>query len=201
MSQCITYIVRNSLCVNMTNRCTCDCDFCERRRHNGMGDASDLWLEREPTREEIWADIATRDLNIYDELLFCGFGEPTMRLDDLLWIAKKVKETKPTFSIRINTNGHANLIAKRDVTPALAGIIDAVNVSLNRADAAGYNEHMKPVYGEAAYDGLLDFAAKVKKFVPSVTLSVIDVLDEDELTQCKKIAEQLELPLRVRRYH
>ena len=201
MSQCITYIVRNSLCVNMTNRCTCDCDFCERRHRKGVGDASDLWLEREPTREEIWDDIATRDLNIYDELLFCGFGEPTVRLDDLLWVSRKVKETKPAFSIRINTNGHANLIANRDVTPELEGIIDAVSVSLNRADAARYNEHMKPVYGEASYDGLLDFAAKAKQYVPNVTLSVLDVLDQDELARCKKIAERLGLSLRVRIYH
>lgn len=201
MSQCVTYVVRNSLCVNMTNRCTCNCDFCERRHRNGVGDADSLWLEHEPAREEIWADIAARDLNVYNELLFCGFGEPTIRLDDLLWVAKKAKETMPSLSIRINTNGHASLIANRDVTPELAGIIDALNVSLNRADAARYTEHMKPIYGEAAYDGLLDFAAKAKNFVPSVALSVLDVLDEDELAQCMKIAERLGLPLRVRKYH
>ncbi len=201
MAQVITYTVKNGLYVNITNRCTCACDFCERGHYNGVGDAESLWLEREPTREEIWDDIALRNLVDYKELVFCGFGEPTVRLDDLLWVARRVKETAPTLPIRINTNGHANLIAGRDVTPALAGVIDALSISLNRPDAAGYSLHMNPTFGEAAFDGLLDFAIRAKQFVPQVTLSVVDVLDKDDLNACKSLASRLGIPLLVRAYH
>ena len=201
MAQVITYTVKNGLYVNITNRCTCACDFCERRNYNGVGDAESLWLEREPTREEIWDDIALRNLVDYKELVFCGFGEPTVRLDDLLWVARRVKETAPTLPIRINTNGHANLIAGRDVTPALAGVIDALSISLNRPDAAGYSLHMNPTFGEAAFEGLLDFAVRAKEFVPQVTFSVVDVLDKEELSSCKSLASRLGIPLFVRAYH
>ena len=197
----ITYTVGNGLYLNITNRCTCDCDFCERGRYRGVGDAQSLRLEREPSRREIWDDIAKRDLSRYRELVFCGFGEPTLRLDDLLWVARRVKETAPALPIRINTNGHANLIAGRDVTPELAGVVDALSISLNRADASSYNAHIKPIYGRAAYDGLLDFALRAKQYVPDITLSVVDLLDDDELANCKEIAAGLGLPLRVRSYH
>jgi TatD family-associated radical SAM protein len=166
-----------------------------------VGDAETLWLEREPTREEIWEDISKRELCRYSELVFCGFGEPTLRLDDLLWVARRVKAAMPALPVRINTNGHANLIAGRDVTPELEGCIDALSISLNRANAASYNAHMKPVYGEAAYEAVIDFAVKAKEFVPGITLSVVDVLDSDELVQCRDIALQLDLPLRIRGYH
>jgi TatD family-associated radical SAM protein len=201
MSQCITYTIKNGLYVNMTNRCTCACDFCERERYRGVGDVESLWLEYEPSREEIWDDIAAKKLSDYEELVFCGYGEPTLRLDDLLWIAQRVKEEVPNLPIRINTNGHANMIAGRDVTPEFAGLIDALSISLNRSDASKYYLHMKPVFGEKTFDGLLEFAVQAQNFVPHVMLSVVDVLDEKELDLCKSLSSRLGVPLIIRAYH
>lgn len=201
MAQCITYTVKNGLYINITNRCTCACDFCERGHHNSVGDAESLWLEYEPSREEVFEKIAERNLEKYDELVFCGFGEPTLRLDDLLWVAQKVKGLSPLLPIRINTNGHANMIAGYDVTPKLAGLIDALSISLNRPNAKDYTIHMRPIYGEAAFDGLLDFSIRAKKFVPHIVLSVVDILSETDLETCKSLTTQLDIPLLVREYH
>ncbi|MCL2546109.1 MAG: TatD family nuclease-associated radical SAM protein [Oscillospiraceae bacterium] len=196
----ITYTVHNGLYVNLTNRCTCDCDFCERNSIDRVGNSGSLWLEREPTLQEILDDLAKYDLMQYDELIFCGFGEPTLRLDVILGVARDVKACHPRLPIRINTNGHANLIAGHDVTPDMQGLIDVLSISLNRPDGAAYERHMRPVY-DCAFDGLLDFARRAKQYVPTVVLSVVDVLPEEQLQQCRLIAERLDVTFRVRPYH
>ena len=121
----------------------------------------ELWLDREPTADEILSDILRRDLTKYSELVFCGYGEPTLRLDDILSVCESIRK-KSNIKIRINTNGHANLIYGCDVTPKLKGLIDCVSVSLNTADAESYVKVCHPDHGKAAYEGLLDFAAKAK---------------------------------------
>ena len=198
MAQCITYIVGNGLYVNMTNRCTCDCDFCLRKSINAVGDAESLWLDCEPSREEVWDSIAARDLTKFNELVFCGFGEPLIRADDLFWVAQRVKQTAPTLPIRVNTNGHANIIAKCDITPNMAGIIDRLSISLNRSDAEKYNHHMRPVFGAESFNGLLDFTEKARSYVPEITLTVLDSLTSEEIADCRKIAERLSVGFRIR---
>ena len=124
----ITYVVKNGLYVNMTNRCSNSCDFCIRQNGEGVYGSDSLWLDREPTVDEIVADIAKYDLTTFDELVFCGYGEPTERVDDMLSVASAVKKLVP-IKIRLNTNGHGNLIAGRDVTPEFQGLIDVVSIS------------------------------------------------------------------------
>jgi len=201
MPQVITYIVYDGLYVNMTNRCTCDCDFCERNKINSVGDAESLWLDYEPSREEIWESIISRDLTQFNELVFCGFGEPLIRADDLFWVAHQIKQVMPSLPIRINTNGHANMISGYDITPKMAGIINCLSVSLNRADAVTYNRHIRPVFGVEAFDGLLEFVEKAKNHVPKVTLTVLDLLPPEEIADCQKIAERLGVDFRVRATH
>ena len=201
MSQTITYILGNALYVNMTNRCTCDCDFCERNTIDSVGDADSLWLEYEPSQEEVLESIMARDLSQFDELVFCGFGEPTIRLEDLLWVAKRVKEATPLLPIRINTIGHANLLVGKDVTPNLAGIIDVLSVSLNRADKEAYIQQMRPIFGDKAYDGMLEFVKKARQYVPQIVLTVVDLISTEEIEQCRKIAEDLGVSFRVRAAH
>ena len=152
----ITYRVGNGLYINMTNRCTNDCIFCIRKLCDSVGDAVSLWLDSEPSREEVLNDVLKHDLSEFEEIVFCGFGEPTERLDDLLWICKKIKQVK-NIPIRVNTNGHANLIAGYDTTGLFRGLVDKINISLNAADAREYNELSKPVFGIDAYQGMLDF--------------------------------------------
>ena len=201
MPQTITYTLGNSLYVNMTNRCTCDCDFCERNTIDAVGDADSLWLEYEPSQEEVLESIKACDLTQFDELVFCGFGEPTIRMAELLWVARHVKDLAPLLPIRINTIGHANLIAGYDTTPSLAGTIDVLSVSLNRADKEAYIQQMHPVFGDKAYDGMLEFVKKAREYVPKIILTVVDLISEDEIEQCREIAESMGVSFRIRAAH
>ncbi len=193
----ITYEVGNGLYVNVTNRCTNSCEFCVRSVADGT--YGELWLTREPTKEEILDDILKRDLTLYSELVFCGYGEPTVRLYDILEVARAVKE-KSSIKIRINTNGHASLIYGKDVSPLFAGAIDSVSVSLNAAKAEDYNKICHPDFPDA-FDGLLDFTAKVKAFVPEVMLSIVDgTIPEEDVQKCKEIAKRCGVTLKIREY-
>lgn len=194
----ITYEVGQGLYVNVTNRCTNSCDFCVRSVADGT--YGELWLEREPAKEEILESILSHDINKYSELVFCGYGEPTERIDDILWVAGEVKK-QSKIPIRLNTNGHANLIAGRDVTPELSGKIDCVSVSLNTANAKDYVKVCHPVYGDAAFDALLDFAERAGKHVPDVMLSVVrGTIPEAELIKCKELASKRQVKLKIREY-
>ena len=192
----ICYALENSLYINLTNRCTNECTFCVRDKDCGIGDVN-LWLEREPTLEEVIEDIKKFNPKNYNEVVFCGYGEPTLRLDVILGAAKFIKENYNS-RIRINTNGHANLVYKRDVTPEFHGLIDVASISLNAKNAKEYNEICKCAYGEAGFDAMLDFAKCATKYIPEVVLSIVDVLPEEDIEECKKIAEKVGAKLRVR---
>lgn len=201
MNVTITYEYYDALYVNLTNRCSNDCTFCVRNKHDNVNGTDDLWLEREPEIEEIQADFMKRDISKYSEIVFCGYGEPMMRCDDVLFLARWLKETYNGIAIRINTNGHANLIAGRDITPELKGIVDVISISLNAENAQKYQKLCRSEFGEAAYNGLLEFAAKAKKFVPDVILSVVDkTMSAEEIEHCRKIAQNCGVELRVRPY-
>ncbi len=196
----ITYQVGTGLYVNLTNRCSNHCHFCVRDFSDTVGDAPTLWLPREPSREEVWDSIRARRLADYTELVFCGFGEPTERLDDLLWVAARVKETAPAMPVRLNTNGMANLTHGADVTPRLAGLVDVVSVSLNYARAGDYNAHCKPDYPDA-FEGLLAFTRCAARHVPKVVMTVVDkTLPEEDIALCRNLAADCGAVLRVRSY-
>jgi len=201
MPDTILYTVGNGLYVNLTNGCTNDCDFCERNSQSGVGSAGSLWLDAEPSAAGVIAALRLYELTQYDELVFCGFGEPTLRMDVLLTVARAVKAQCPGLPVRINTNGHANLIAGRDVTPGMAGLIDRLSVSLNRPDAGRYNAHMRSVFGLDAFSGLLDFTRRAAAVVPQVTLTALDDLPPEEMETCRKIALDLGVGFRVRERH
>ena len=193
----VTYESGENLYINLTNRCPNSCDFCVRtecEKHYG-----DLWLEREPTAEEVIAKVKARELDKYENLVFCGFGEPTERLTDLLTIAEAVKAYRPETVIRLNTNGQANLIAGRDVTPLFAGKVDVISVSLNAPTAKGYDAICHSRFGEAAFDAILDFAVKAKPYCKKVVFSVVDEsLSPADIDACRTFSENLGIELRVR---
>jgi TatD family-associated radical SAM protein len=191
----ITYCVGDGLYVNMTNRCSNRCEFCERELRDSVGDAESLWLDREPSREEILSNMQKRVLTKYSEVVFCGFGEPTERLDDLLWLCAQLKKTVCP-PIRVNTNGHASLIAGYDTAPMFAGLVDKLSISLNASGADEYNILCKPVFGLKAYQSLLDFAKRAKEYVPDVVFSVVEGTTDVEA--CRRVAEQTGLSLKVR---
>lgn len=198
----ITYEYEGALYVNLTNRCNCSCVFCLRHNgHKGSIYADDLWLEHEPSREEILADLDKRDLSEWRELVFCGFGEPTYRLDDALWLIDELKKRGPVPPVRLNTNGHANLIWGRDVTPDLRGRFDVVSVSLNAPSMERYCALTRPRAGESAWESMLDFTKKAVQYVPDVCMTIVDKgLEAGELEACQTLTASLGARLRVRAY-
>ncbi|MFQ9924334.1 MAG: TatD family nuclease-associated radical SAM protein [Beduini sp.] len=186
-----------SFYINLTNRCPCECTFCLRQTKEMMKDNS-LWLKKEPTTKEVIEELSNYDLTLFKECVFCGFGEPTERLDDLLNIAAYLKQTCPKLSIRINTNGLANLIYETDITPRLKGLIDTISISLNAPTAKEYFELTRSRFGIASFEGMLDFAVKCKRYVPHVIVTVVDIIGEKKISQCQSIADRLGLYLRVR---
>ena len=194
----ITYEVGSGLYVNTTNRCSNSCDFCVRTTAKDF--YGDLWLEREPTKEEILEAILSCDLKKYSEIVFCGYGEPMYRFDDIKYVCKKLRESE-SVKIRVNTNGQGNLINKRDITPELAGVFDCVSISLNAASAESYEKVCHSIYKEAAYPALLDFAKKAKEYVPRVVLTVVEgTMSDKDIKTCFSLAKSVGVELRVREY-
>lgn len=199
----ITYEYEGALYVNLTNRCDCSCVFCLRHNgHKGSIYADDLWLEHEPTVEEALADFRQRDLTSYREIVFCGFGEPMYRVDDICAIVDALKAEYPALPpVRINTNGHANLIHGRDVTPDLAGRIDVISISLNGSTAEEYCAVTKPRDGEKAWEAMLDFTRKCAAVIPTVMMTIVDKdKTPEEIEACRALAESLGAKLRIRAY-
>ena len=192
----IAYKLGNSLYLNITNRCINRCSFCIRQYGPGVG-GYNLWLEKEPTTKEIIDAIG--DPTGYKEIVFCGYGEPLLRLQVVLDVARYIKQNYPDVPIRINTNGQANLFYGEDITPHLKGLIDVISISLNAENAEKYKQLCNPEYGEEAYYSILEFTRKCKNYVPRVILSVV-ALPEINIDKCRKIAEELGVELRVRNY-
>ncbi|MDY3746348.1 MAG: TIGR04100 family radical SAM protein [Lachnospiraceae bacterium] len=198
MMMTILYKVHNNLYVNLTNKCPCACTFCLRQTRDHMEDSGVLWLDHDPSFEEVVEEFKKFDLNQYEEVVFCGFGEPTEALDVLLATAKFIKAeyNKP---IRINTNGLGNLINGRDIAPLFEGLIDTISISLNTPDASEYHRLVRSKFGEKSFDAMLSFAGECKKYVPKVVLSTVaTTISHDEEAQCQKICDQLGVTYRIR---
>ncbi len=196
----ITYPVKNGIYVNITNRCPCSCTFC--LRHNGAGifGSDSLWLDREPSVQEICESIDAWDLTQYSEVVFCGYGEPTERLDDLLKVAAYIK-SKSDIKIRINTNGLADLIWNERTAPKLKGLIDTLSISLNATNKEDYFKIVRPKFGMDSYDAMLRFTKDCTNFVPDVVMTVVDVVtSKEEQEICRKICESVGATLRIRPY-
>ncbi len=196
----ITYEGGSSLYINMTNRCPCACTFCLRQNKDHVFDCDSLWLEREPTVKEVCESIDTRELSKYGEAVFCGYGEPTERLYDLLRVAEYIK-SKSDIKIRINTNGLSDLIWNESTAPKLMGLIDTVSISLNATNKEDYLKVVRPRFGIESFDAMLKFAKDCTAYVPSVILTVVDVVTtKEEQILSQKIAESVGAVLRIRPY-
>ena len=187
--------------VNITNKCNCACTFCLRQKKQ-MAESSTLWFHgQEPTLEELKAALDGAPWAYAKELVFCGFGEPTMRLEVLLELLAYAKKLQPELPTRLNTNGLANLEYGQDITPRFAGILDTISISLNASNAQRYYELTRAKYGLASYDGMLDFAVRAKAYVPHVVLTIVDHVEgPEEIERCRELCEEKGLTLRVRPY-
>jgi TatD DNase family protein len=192
----IAYKIRDSLYLNITNECTLDCVFCAKRRSYKVK-GHFLKLEKEPSLSELLQAIG--DPTRFNEVVFCGFGEPLLRLDTLLELASKLKRTG--VHIRIDTDGLANLVHGRNILPELAGLIDSISVSLNAENAIKYARICPSPYGEAAYQAVKDFIRSAKEYIPEVTATAV-TLPSVDIDACRRIAEQeLGVKFRSRMYN
>ena len=150
--------------------------------------------------QEVCQSIDSWDLSKYSEVVFCGYGEPTERLSDLLEVAAHIKQ-KSSIPIRINTNGLADLIHGERTAPNLAGLIDTVSISLNATNKEDYCKSVRPKFGIDSYDAMLRYAQDCVKFVPNVVMTVVDVVTtKEEQALCREICSRIGATLRIRPY-
>lgn len=195
MNDNFVYRYGDNLYINLTNKCCNACDFCIRKNGDGIGDSGNLWLSREPSAAEVCSLIDT--FGDYDEIVFCGYGEPTYKLAEMLEVAAYVhKEGKKT---RLNTNGLGSLINGRNIVPELSGAIDVISVSLNCDNAKAYDAVCHSVYGEKAFDEMLDFTSKCVACGVKTVMSVVAVEGVD-VEKCRAVAQKTGAPLKVREY-
>ncbi len=194
----ILYKSGNGLYVNMTNKCPCACTFCIRNTSDFVGEIDSLWLEREPTVSEIIAQFDNFNLADFDEIVFCGFGEPSERLKEAGEVCKYIR-TISNIPIRINTNGLSNLIHGQS-TEELFNVFDTVSISLNSPDKEKYLAVTQPCFGEHSFEEMLKFAKNVSNYVENVAFTVVDVIGDDDIELSRALAEKIGIPLRVRTY-
>lgn len=199
MSNILVYELDKKIYINLTNRCTNECIFCLRQDKDDVC-GQELWLDSEDfTSEDVIEQL--KKFNLSSEVIFCGYGEPMLKFEVLRQVAKYIKETYPEIKIRVNTNGHANFIYKKNVVPELVGLVDEFSVSLNASNSEEYDELSQPKF-ENAYE-------EVKKFIKcsadagiETVASIVDGYKGRRLDveKCGEIAESLGAKLRVREW-
>ncbi len=195
----LAYTIRDSVYLNVTGSCTNTCTFCQRST-NPVVKGHDLRLQRDPTPEEMLEALESEGWQNRSEVVFCGYGEPTIRLPEVLQVASRIKELKPSMNIRMNTNGLANLYHRKNIVPELTYAIDTVSISLNAQDADTFDKLCRPSVGPDAYGSLLDFSRKCVAAGLDVVLTVV-AHPEVDVDKCRKIAEGLGARFRVREYN
>ncbi len=195
----IVYTYGNQAYLNITNACPCRCTFCIRNNGDSVGEATTLWFEHNPSIDEIKAEIDAFDFSKYNNsITICGYGEPTCALNNLIDACKYLREKG--VKIRLNTNGLSDLINKRETAKEICDVIDSVSISLNAPTAEKYNEITKPSFGEKSFVAMLKFAKECKEYGIPVKLTVVDVISKEDIENCKKLCENIDIPLRVREY-
>ena len=193
----ILYTIDNSLYVNITNQCPCRCTFCIRLESDEVAGSGSLWLDHEPTIEEVKEALKNYNLDNYNEVVFCGYGEPFVRINEVIEISKYIKSIS-NIKIRVNTNGLSDLIHDKDTAIMLKDTIDSISISLNAPDKEVYNKVTRPKFGEKSFDSMIKFARDCKIYIKEVALSVVDEISEEEIEKSQKLADELQIPLRIR---
>ena len=187
------YTLHGNRYLNVSNRCNLYCHFCPRMDNDWNVKGYELSLKSEPTIDELIE--AAGDVSNYREIVFCGLGEPTIRLDVLVEVGKKLKAMGAR--VRLNTNGLGNQYHKRDITADLKGAVDVMSISLNAQDAATYEKHCLPRKDDS-YAAMLDFVRCAKQQGFEISLTAIEGLDGVDIEACKRIADELGVSFRSR---
>ena len=200
-SNTFAYIVGDNIYLNITNRCTNDCTFCLRNNGDAAYGSNPLWLEHEPTADEVLIQVKDIFFDNCQSFVFCGYGEPTCRFQTLIKTAKQLKNKYPNIPIRLNTNGQSELINSIEYTSQLFGLIDSVSISMNSSNEDDYDELCRPVFGKKAFSAMIEFGKHCVGNIPTVQFSVVEeTLSEDDIKKCREITDKIGAKLRVRKF-
>lgn len=180
----LVYDIGNNRYINLCNKCTLRCHFCPKNHDEWQVHEHDLSLGKSPKSLDILAQLG--DVTHFDEIVFCGFGESTLRLKELLFIAAEIK--KRGGKTRLNTDGLANLVYGRNVLPDMAKVIDCLSISLNAQDESTYNKHCLPTL-DNSYQAVREFIELAPRYIKKVHVSAIDGLEGVDINACKIIVE------------
>ncbi len=195
----ILYDVGGKLYINLTNKCPCNCTFCIRHNGDGAYGSDSLWLEHEPSLDEVKEAFSKVDMSKYKEVVFCGYGEPMERVNEVIAVGEFVKANYGDITVRLNTNGLGDKIHGVPTAKLLQGAVDIVSISLNSYCKEKYNEVTRPKWDDA-FDAMLAFAADCKAYLPQVIFTVVDVIPPEDISRAKALAMSIGIPLRVREY-
>lgn len=196
----ICYPIGNKLYMNITNKCPCNCTFCIRHNGDSAYGSESLWLEHEPSFDEIMNDVKKYKLSDYEEIIFCGYGEPTCRLDVLIRTAKAMKEINACPPLRLNTNGLSDLINNKPTSEILSEVFDTISISLNAGTEDEYMKVTRPKYSNA-FEAMQKFAKDcVNTGNTKTVMTVVDVIPEGQIKASEEICRKTGAKFRVRAY-
>lgn len=194
----VVYDYFGGLYINLTNRCPCRCEFCIKNFTNSLGSADSLMLDHEPTVDEVKEELTRWDPPRYDEVVFCGYGEPTERLDELIELAGYIHD-EYGLPTRLNTIGLADLIWGKETLPLLAPVIDSISISLNEADAEGFDCLCHPRFGTASYEAVCRYIEDARRYIDNVAVSVVGgSITPQALEECRAKATDWGVEFKVR---
>jgi len=189
----LVYKIRDSLYLNLTNACTARCFFCPRET-NPVVKGYNLKLDKDPTASQVIDAID--DPSLYKEVVFCGFGEPTLRIDNVIEIARWLK--KNNVYVRMNTNGHGNLINGRSIAGELVGLVDEVCVSLNTIDPDEYIRIVRPKWGKGTFNEVINFIKECRDVKIKVVVTAVGIPELDEKVFVEFVEKKLGVTVRIR---
>lgn len=196
----IIYRLDGGTYLNITNQCPCRCAFCIRTKSEAIGTAKNLWFDAEPSFADIRRAIDDYDFSDVKTVVFCGYGEPTNALDNLLQTAAYMKEKHPKIILRLNTNGLSDLINGKPTADLICRHIDIISVSLNAANSENYDKMTRSCYPGRAFDAMLRFTRDCVQTGRKVRMSVVDVIGEEEIEKARKICAAVGADFIVRSY-
>ena len=196
----IIYTLEGGTYFNITNKCPCNCEFCIRSKGEAVGSAKRLWFDKEPDFDEIKKAVDSYDFSNVSEAVFCGYGEPTNALDNLIKTARYVKSIKPDIKLRLNTNGLSDLINNRPTAKEICENIDIISVSLNETNSEKYDAITHNRFPGKAFNAMLEFTKACVEEGNEVRMTVVDVIPESEIEKSKEICEGLGAKFIVRSF-
>lgn len=196
----IIYTLEGGTYFNITNKCPCNCAFCIRSKGEAVGDAKRLWHDVEPTFDDIKKAVDNYDFTNVEEVIFCGYGEPTNAYENLIETAKYLKEIKPSLKLRLNTNGLSDLINEKPTAKEICSVIDIVSISLNDPTSEKYDKITRNIFPGKAFDAMIKFTKECVQYCDNVVMTVVDVISEEDIEKSRQVCEECGAKFRVRSF-